>query len=154
MVFQNFPPVQINKKVIDRVRSTKFLSMVIDDNLNWKDHISFVCLCLSKSCGILHRVRDKLTLEAMFSFCYSLRYSEITWCISVLGSTWPSYLDKILKPHTNKTILRVMSYKRNFVSSEEVFLTLNLLKVTIANQYFMLDSLFNFLKNTHNVFMV
>ena len=67
MVFQNrsivhnLPSVNINNKVIHRVQTTKFLGTDIDDNLNWKEHICYVCLCLSKTCGILYRVRDKLT---------------------------------------------------------------------------------------------
>ena len=45
--------ISINNIVIERVKSTKFLGVMIDDNLNWKMHISHVKSKLSKSIAIL-----------------------------------------------------------------------------------------------------
>ena len=69
------------------------------------------------------------------------------YCISIWDSTWLSFLERILK--AQKVILRVMSYKRKFDSSEKVFFI-----VTYVHQYFMLLCLFNSLKNNCNIFMI
>ena len=158
MVFQNrfvvhnFSPVSMGNKVMKRVQSTKFLGVIIDENLNWKEHISYIFLCPSKTCGILYRVRDKLTSEAMLSLYYSLCYSKIIYCISVWGSTWPSFLDRVSK--AQKAILRVMTFKRKFYSSEEASLSFNLLNVPHIHQYFILIFLFHSIKNNTNILMI
>ena len=43
----------MNKSIITRVRATKFLGVIIDEKLTWKDHISLVRSKLSKIVGIL-----------------------------------------------------------------------------------------------------
>ena len=46
---------------IDMVYKTKFLGVVIDSKLNWKDHIAIVkSKLLSKSISIIHRAKHLL----------------------------------------------------------------------------------------------
>ena len=40
-------------KAIQRVTKKKFLGVIVDQQLNWKDHISMVSQKISKSCGII-----------------------------------------------------------------------------------------------------
>ena len=47
--------VRINKEKINRVNSTTFLDVVIDDKLNRKSHILLVRSKLSKCCAITYR---------------------------------------------------------------------------------------------------
>ena len=35
--------LKIDGEIIAEVTSSKFLGVIIDDKLNWKDHVSFVC---------------------------------------------------------------------------------------------------------------
>ena len=43
--------ISIRKNAIDEVKSTKFLGIIIDDKLNWTEHI--LKIIISKSIGIL-----------------------------------------------------------------------------------------------------
>ena len=36
----------------------KFLGVIVDQHINWKGHISMVSLKVSKSCGIISRIRN------------------------------------------------------------------------------------------------
>ena len=47
--------VKINKETINRVNVTKSVGVMIDDKLNWKNHICLVKLKLSKSCAVMYR---------------------------------------------------------------------------------------------------
>ena len=49
--------ISMNNSIITRVCATKFLGVIIDEKLTWKDHISFVRSKLSKTVGILYRIR-------------------------------------------------------------------------------------------------
>ena len=50
----------IRNTEISSVRSTKFLGVIIDDELNWKEHIQYIKNLISKSIGILYNVRPYL----------------------------------------------------------------------------------------------
>ena len=51
----------INGCKIEQVQTTKFLGVIIDCNLTWKYHISYVCSKISKNIGILIKSRKFLT---------------------------------------------------------------------------------------------
>ena len=56
-------------KLIPQVDSTKFLGVAIDSLLTWKPHIRAVCSKLSKSIGIISRLRSvysQLLFSALF----------------------------------------------------------------------------------------
>ena len=50
--------VILHNEVIQRVTKAKFLGVIVDQHLNWKDHISMVSHKISKSCGIISRIRN------------------------------------------------------------------------------------------------
>ena len=56
----------MNNSFITRVRAIKFLGVIIDEKLTWKDHISLLRSKLSKTVGMLYRVRHLLNLSALF----------------------------------------------------------------------------------------
>jgi len=48
--------LMINEVEIERVSAIKFLGVIIDNNLNWKPHISYTENKISKSIAILYKV--------------------------------------------------------------------------------------------------
>lgn len=89
MLFQNrslshnLATVSIDSKTINRVQSTKFLGIVIDERLNWKTHIFQVGINLCKTCGSLYRIRQKHTTNAMLTVYYTLCYCKIMYCVYI-----------------------------------------------------------------------
>ena len=57
--------VQSNCKTIFRVKSTKFLGVIIDDKLKWTAHIQYIKNKLSKSIGIMYKCRNYFDKETM-----------------------------------------------------------------------------------------
>ena len=49
--------IKIDDTPIKQVDSTKYLGITFDSNLTWKSHINELCLKLSKTVGILSKVR-------------------------------------------------------------------------------------------------
>ena len=91
LIFQNrsvivdMPPVTLEGIQLKRVHYTKFLGVLIDENLNWKFQINSVVTKLSKVCGILYRVRNSLTPEALVSIYihYTAKLFLSIFCLSV-----------------------------------------------------------------------
>lgn len=106
---------------IERVGFTKFLAIINDENINWKHQINFVVTKLSKICGILYRIRNNLTPEALVTMYYTLCYPHLIYCVSVWACTWPCYL-KNVQIAQNK-IFRWMFYMNKFESTQDVLPT-------------------------------
>ena len=66
--------IYINNSIITRVRATKCLGVTIGEKLTWKDHTYLVRSKLSKTVGILYRVRHLLNRSALFILYCSLFY--------------------------------------------------------------------------------
>ena len=62
--------IAINGISINRVRVAKFLGVLIDEKLNWKDHIANVKSKLSKSTVILYKCSHVIDSQSMY-FLYS-----------------------------------------------------------------------------------
>ena len=85
----------INGKVIERTTSIKFLGILLDGYLSWKNHISVVENKVSKNIGILHKDKNifiKGGLKTLYlSFVHSyLNYKNIAW-----GNTIQTKLKKL-----------------------------------------------------------
>ena len=78
------PALFINDKEIERVTSIKFLGVLFDEHLSWKDHITVIENKISKNLGLLYRAKrvlDSDTLKRLyFSFFHSyVNYGNIAW---------------------------------------------------------------------------
>ena len=66
------PPLKINNTLIKRVGHIKFLGVLLDENLTWKNHINLIENKISKSLGILHPAKfllnQKSRKDIYFSF--------------------------------------------------------------------------------------
>ena len=72
------------------VSNTKFLGVIIDSKLNWSDHITYIKNIISKSIGILTKIRrflnNKKTLRNLY---LSFVYPYLTYCDSRLHVVEP-----------------------------------------------------------------
>ena len=70
--------------VIERENNTKFLDVLTDDNISWKQHINDVSTKIQKSIGILYKSREiKITfIKTVAFFIYSLPFEL---CKNFLG---------------------------------------------------------------------
>ena len=59
----NLGEIQIDDIVIKRVNHTKYLGMLIDENLNWHEHVNFLCKSLVKYFGIFNKIKNFVTAK-------------------------------------------------------------------------------------------
>ena len=70
----SIPDITIDNQPIDKVEKTKFLCVVIDSKLSWKNHICLVAGKLSKSIGMIIKAREYLNRSALLTLYYSFVY--------------------------------------------------------------------------------
>jgi len=78
--------LKIGATVLKRVTSYKYLGIIIDDKLTWKEHIDHVYKNIVKFVGIFYRIKHRLSCETLkwfilhlciLDYVMEVRYMEI-----------------------------------------------------------------------------
>ena len=64
--------IKINKKAIKEKESIKYLGVLVDISLSWKDQISNINKKISRAIGIMYKLRPFLPIKVMKKVYYSL----------------------------------------------------------------------------------
>lgn len=89
--------LKINNVVINQVNNTKFLGVVIDPYLDFRDHIKYVKGKISRGLGILYRGRKFFNQKTMITLYNVFIYPYFMYCNEVWGNAYKSYLDPLVK---------------------------------------------------------
>ena len=85
--------VILRNEAIQRVTKAKFLGVIVDQHLNWKDHISMVSHKISKSCGRISRIRNTLDIKSKKMIYYTSHTPlYLPDCTNVWSSTYRTNL--------------------------------------------------------------
>ena len=82
--------IKVNLKITidnvesDNVSKTKFLDVIINENLTWEDRIALVKTKVSKNIGVIRKIRNNLPRNTLLLLYYTLihpylNYCNITW---------------------------------------------------------------------------
>ena len=106
--FKNKITLKIQKKAISEKDHVKYLGIMIDSGLTWQAHIDHVSKKISRTIGLLYKIRYFVNKEMLIMLYYSLVFSHLNYGIEVWGSTYDIYLNRILI--LQKRALRIISY--------------------------------------------
>ena len=78
--------IKLNGENIVQVQSFNFLGIVLDEKLNWHEHVHHISIKISRANGILCRLKNVLPKSALMSIYHALIGSHINYGILVWGS--------------------------------------------------------------------
>ena len=136
---RNMDDIIIDGKQIIEVSETKFLGVIIDNNLNWKPHITYINKKVAKSIGIILKARKVFNNETLSTLYFTLVYPYLNYCIHVWGRAYNTHLkdlfvlqNKVIRiingvpPRTNTEYLyiqhSVLTVKRLYYYNIELFM--------------------------------
>ena len=99
--------VLINNRPITQFTTTKFLGIIIDSSLSWRDHILTIKGKVSWRIGILSKARRYFNYVTLKTLYYSFIYPYLHYCHEIWGSTYATYLDPLIK--LQKRAMRVIT---------------------------------------------
>ena len=154
---------KINGKLIKPSKVVKYLGMYIDPYLNWKFNTNILASKLSRSIGILSKIRhyvNKKTLKSIyFAIFYShLSYGSIIWAQNANNQN----VKRIMQ--LQKRAVRIINFSHYRDHADPIFNQLGILKFTdsieVQNMILVSDSLnsrlpsilnnmYNFIENAH-----
>ena len=75
----------IRNEKLSRVSNTNFLGIHIDEKLTFKHHVNFLSNKISRSIGILYRIKSFLPSSVLISLYYAFVQSHLSYGIFVHG---------------------------------------------------------------------
>ena len=106
---------------------TKFLGVIIDQNLSFQSHIMYIKGKMARGIGILYKSRLYFSLKSMRMLYNAFVYPYFTYCIEVWGNTCQSYLDPLVK--LQKRAIRTIVGARKYDHTLPLFQNLKLLNI-------------------------
>ena len=123
--------VKLNIKLdgvsLNRVSSTKFLGVIIDENLTWKNHVDAISKTISRNIGVLTKRKQFVPENILYSLYCTLILPYINYGVLIWGNTCKIYLDKIFK--LQKWAIRTISNSHYRSHTGPLFSKYNVLNV-------------------------
>ena len=98
--------LQIDGVPIKQVSSTRFLGVVIDEKLSWKEHIEYLTRKLKCQVGAINRIKDCVPGDLHRDLYYTLFESHLSYCIDVWGGVSSNKINPLFV--VQKQCLRIL----------------------------------------------
>ena len=131
----------------------KFLGVIFDDKLKFNYHIDMICSKISKSIGIIYRIRNLIPKRSLLSLYYSFIFPYLNYCNLIWGGSSETYLQSVFV--LQKRAVRAINHVHYLAHSNQLFLQDGILKLPDLHSYlvschmFKCQSLPNFIR-THD----
>ena len=142
---KNHLSLKLSNELLQCIEHTKFLGIIIDQHLTWKNHINYVTKKITRTTGVLCRIRFYISQPLLRMLYYSLIYPHLHYGNIVWANTYPTRLEKLFK--LQKKILRIITFSSYTAPSLPLFDKLDLLNIHQIND--LLISSFSFSLNNN-----
>ena len=113
---------------IGYVDSSKYLGVFLDSNLKHTDHIKYIRAKISRSTGILYKLRKMLPLKTCINYYNAFILPYLSYCIEIWGGTYETHLSPLYLQQ--KRIIRIIAGVGWNEHTSPLFFNLKLLKLS------------------------
>ena len=139
--------LKIDRMEIQRVKETKFLGIIIDNELSWKPHIINTRNKVAKSIAVLYKVKSFLNQPALIILYNSLIMPYLTYGVEIWGTTYKTYTQPLFI--LQKKALKIINNTRYRDPSNPLFIKNKSLKFYDIVDYKILQILYK--ANSNNL---
>lgn len=125
--------ISIDGNSLERVSNTKFLGVFVDEDLNWKHHTSQISIKISRSIGVLNRVKYLLSHDALLSLYHTMIHPYLLYCNIVWGGASLTALNKLIC--LQKRAVRLITGSGFRSTTSPLFKQLNILKLHDVHKF-------------------
>ena len=112
--------------------TVQFLGVVLNSNLSWNDHISSVCVKVSRFIGILNRLKYEIPCNILFTLYNAYILPYLSYCNSIWGNTYSCHLERLFL--LQKKAIRICTKSDYRAHTSELFQSLHTLKLQDINK--------------------
>ena len=117
------PDLTMNGIPLERVQTSKFLGLILNENMSWKPHIYLLSNKLAKCAGVLNKLKCLLSIHILRTLYFSMVQSRMMYGIL----TW--WFDYYRIEKLQKRFVRIISSSKHNTRSEPLFKVLDILKI-------------------------
>ena len=139
------PDLSIDNINIKRTSCIKFLGVLIDENLNWGDHIKHVNNKIAKGIGLLYRARIFLDKHCLKSIYHSFIHPYVTYANIAWASTFPSNIKSIYRKQ--KKAVRIICNCHRYHHADPLFKSLKVMNIYQVNIFQIISLIHKCIKN-------
>ena len=154
--------IKLSTKLLYPTDSVKYLGVRIDENLNWKHHVSDIAIKLNRVNALLFKIRNFVNVKTLKTIYYTIFDSHINYA-NVIWDQNPNAVYRVFV--LQKKALRIISFQPRDCYSSPLFEKQNLLKfedkiklenVLLVSKYFnnilpsIFDNWFTLCSDMHN----
>ena len=130
---QSLPQVCLNGVALESEKVIKYLGVTIDAKLKFDVHIRLVCKKVSRSVGIIYKLKNFLPAVVLRSIYFSLIYPYLIYCNLCWGNSYQSHLQPLII--LQKKAIRLISGADRLAHTNELFIRNKILKLNDINFY-------------------
>ena len=148
----NLENIFINGEIVKFAVQVRFLGVHLDPKLNFVNHINHICSKLSRTVGIMYKLRRNVPEPVRINLYYSLFYPYLIYCNLVWGGACPTNLQPVVL--LQKKIIRVICGQSYLAHTNNLFLRTKILKLNYLRKFLLCLYYFknstNFPTTTHD----
>ena len=111
----------------------KFLGIILDDKLKFNHHIHHISNKISKSIGIIHRLRNLLPKRCLYLLYHSFILPYLSYCNIIWGGTYETHLQPLFI--LQKRAIRLINKQPYLAHTEPLFQSSNILTLRDLHKY-------------------
>ena len=119
--------VQLGGYQLSQDNNLRFLGIILDDKLKFDTHIQYIATKISKSIGILYRIKDYVPDCILKSIYYSLIYPYLSYGIIIWGGTYQTHLNPLVI--LQKRAIRLINKQPYLAHTNNLFFQNKILKL-------------------------
>ena len=132
-IIKVYGPILNKSQILEIKNFVKYLGILIDFDLSCKNHIDLICQKISKTLGILARLRHSSPLTPLLKIYQALITPYLDYGIRAWGAACKSQLNKLLV--LQKRALRLIYFKQIRDHVVPLFIDSNVLPISFIRFY-------------------
>ena len=118
----------LNRTKIYESPKLKYLGLILDSKLSWKEHINELTKKLNRSIGMLYKIRHYCPLSIRKTLYFSIFNSHLSYGLPVWGQANQNYLDRVKK--IQKKAIRAITFSDYRAHTSPLLKKLEILNLT------------------------
>ena len=123
--------IKIDDAPLEKKTHSKFLGVFIDEALTWNEHLHHVIMCISKSIGVISKLKFLLPHPTLFLLYNALVLPYISYCNIVWANCGSTKINSIFK--LQKKAMRICTGSHFLAHTDPLFFELKTLKIYDVN---------------------
>jgi hypothetical protein len=141
--------LKLDNKSVEQSTNGRFLGVTIDNKLKFDLHINTICNKLSKSVGILHRLKHSVPSEVMINLYYSFVYPYLLYCNLAWGGTYSSHIQPLFI--IQKKVIRIINNSDYLAHTDPLFQESGILKIFDIHKFLLCQHVFKSLSTNQSI---